>query len=45
MDPNLGSGTDAGTGQQGPVLYKDEKGVNVAAHPPEGGPVEASSLP
>ena len=30
----------AQTGQQGPVLYKGDKSVNVAARPPEGGPSE-----
>ena len=32
-------------GQQGPVLYKGDKGVNDAARPPECGPAEAGSLP
>ena len=26
------------------VLYKESKGVNVAARPPEGGPADAGSL-
>ena len=41
----MGLGTHAWsllkTGQQGPVLYKDNKSVNDAARPPEGGPAEA----
>ena len=32
------------TGQQGPVLYQGDKGVNVAACSPEGGPPEAGDL-
>ena len=27
------------------MLYKGDKGVNVAAHPPKGGPAEAWGLP
>ena len=34
----------AQTGQQGPVLYKGDKGVNVAARQHEGGPAEAGGL-
>ena len=34
----------AEAGKQGPVLYKGGKGVNVAAHPPEGGPAEVGGL-
>ena len=34
----------AWTGQQGPVLYKGDKGVNVAARPLEGSPAKALSL-
>ena len=33
------------TGQKGPVLYKEDKGVNVAARPTEAGDLFASSLP
>ena len=32
------------TGQQDPVQYKSDKGVNDAAHPPEGGLADTSSL-
>ena len=31
-------------GQQGPVLYNGEKGINNAADPPESGPAEPGSL-
>ena len=34
----------ASTGQQGLLLYKGAKGVNDAAHSPEGGPAEAGGL-
>ena len=34
----------ASTGQQGQVLYKGDKGVNVAARPLEGGLAEAGGL-
>ena len=34
----------AQTGQQGPVLFKGDKGINDAAHPSEGGPAEAGGL-
>ena len=45
MDPNLGLGLIiAKTRQQGPELYKSDKGVSDAAHPPEGGPVEAGGF-
>ena len=34
----------AWTGQQGPVLYKMDKAVSVAAGPPEGGPAKTGDL-
>ena len=34
----------AWTRQQGPGLYKGDKGVNDAAHPPEGGPAEPGAF-
>ena len=34
----------AKTGQQGPVQYKGDTGVNLAARPPEGGPAEPRDL-
>ena len=34
----------ASTGQQGPVLYKGDKDVIDAAHPPESGPAEIGGL-
>ena len=34
----------AKTGQQGPVLYKGDKGVNDAGRSPEGGPIKARGL-
>ena len=47
-NPDLGPGTDAGfialTRQQGLVLYIGDRSVNVAAHPPKGGPAETGGL-
>ena len=40
LDANLGPGT----WQQGLVIYIGDKGVNVAARPPEGGPNETGGL-